>query len=135
MKSEAAIWPAAQAIVYSHAAVTAIHGAAHARLQVELTTWEKTFVAVVIVAAPLAALAIWKAGRRASGGALLAVAMSASLIFGVWNHFLILGADHVGHLPGGAWRPIFQVTAGLLAATEAAGCAVGWRMLKDTIRS
>ena len=47
------------------------------------------------------------------------------LIFGVANHFLIVSADHVSHLPAGQWVLPFQVTAVLLALTESVGCLVG----------
>lgn len=42
---------------------------------------------------------------------------------GLGNHFLILGADHVSHVPG-PWAMLFGVTAALLVATEFLGSAV-----------
>jgi hypothetical protein len=132
MKKDAtALWRAAQAVVYSHAAIVAAHGVAHARLHVELSSGAQAFVLIVIVLGPLAALAVWKSGRPAIGGVMLAAVMAGSLVFGVWNHFVVGGGDHVAHLLEGVWRPVFQLSAGLLALAETIGCGVGWRMWRE----
>jgi len=58
---------------------------------------------------------------------IIAVTMAGALAFGVANHFLIQGADHVSHVSE-PWRALFGSTAVLLAATEVAGSAVAvWR--------
>ena len=51
--------------------------------------------------------------------------MSLAFVFGLWNHFVSPGPDHVAHLPSVAWKLPFQLTAWLLAATEAGGAVLG----------
>jgi hypothetical protein len=81
------------------------------------------FVWVVILAGPLAGLLVWRWLDACAGAWIVAVALAASFVFGLINHFLIAGADHVAHVAEG-WRAMFTVTAVLLAVTEALGSAV-----------
>ena len=120
---------AAAALVYVHAGIVIVHGAAHARLHVALSTWAGVFVAVVIGIAPIAGLVLLKRGNRLKGAGTLATAMAASFVFGIWNHFFVPGGDHVTHLSSGPWRLPFQVTAGLLAVTEGIGLLLALRLL------
>jgi hypothetical protein len=120
---------AAVALVYVHAGIFIIHGAAHARLHVALSTWAGVFVAMVIGIAPVAAIVLLKRGSRLKGAGTLATAMAASLLFGLWNHFFVHGGDHVAHVAGGPWRLPFQVTAGFLAVTEATGLIMALRLM------
>jgi hypothetical protein len=50
--------------------------------------------------------------------------MGGALTFGLINHFVIDGPDHVTHVAE-AWRQLFGVTATLLVVCEAAGTAIG----------
>jgi len=50
--------------------------------------------------------------------------MAGALVFGLINHFIIDGSDHVAHVAA-AWRTQFSVTAALLVVLEAAGVAIG----------
>jgi hypothetical protein len=106
-----------------------VHGVAHERLHVLLSAWAGVFV-VVIGIAPILALVLLKHGRRLWGAGILATAMAASLIFGIWNHFFVPGGDHVAHLPLGTWRLPFQVTAALLVVAEGAGLILGLLLLR-----
>jgi hypothetical protein len=117
---------AAAGIVFAHAAVGLLHGVAHAGQGVWLGPAGNAFVLLVIGLGPFAALAVVEAGRRRTGAALLAATMAASLAFGVWNHFVAAGPDHVAHLAPGPWAACFRWTAVLLVATEVAGVAVAW---------
>jgi hypothetical protein len=113
-----------------HAAVSTVHGIAHQRLAVGLSPAQKLFVLALITVAPvLAAALLWTRWLR-YGVYLLLLSMTASLIFGVVNHFIIVSNDHVQHLSAGAWRAPFQLTAVLLAVIEALGCWMAVRMLK-----
>jgi hypothetical protein len=114
------------AIVLIHLIVSVIHGRAHAGAQVLLPLAGNLFVYIVIVAAPLLGLALsfW---RPLAGAAVVGVAMAGSLVFGLINHFIILGSDHVTHVAP-EWRTLFTVTAALLALIEATGAAVGIRL-------
>lgn len=121
-------------VVVIHAAVTTAHGAAHAQMHVDLPAAAMTFIVCVVMIAPLAALALLYSRWRHAGAALLALAMAGALVFGLWNHFLIQGADHVAHLAPSAWRLPFQVTAWLLLFTEAAGTVIGVLLLRRSLR-
>ena len=74
---------AAIALVYVHAAVLIVHGAAHARLHVPLSTWGSVFVAAVIGIAPIVGLVLLKHGNRLQGTGVLGTAMAGSLFFGI----------------------------------------------------
>jgi hypothetical protein len=111
------------AVVLVHLAVSVVHGAAHSRAQVTLDAAGTAYVYVVILAGPLAGLAI-AARRPRLGAAIVALTMAGSLVFGVVNHFIIQGTDHVAHVAA-AWRPMFASTAALLALIEAGGTAIG----------
>ena len=124
---------AVSAVVYVHAGIVILHGLAHARLQVTLSTWAGVFVAVVIGIAPFLALVLLKRGNRFAGAGTLGIAMAAALLFGVWNHFVVPGGDHVAHIRGGPWRLPFQVTAGLLAATEGIGLILALQLLRSQV--
>jgi hypothetical protein len=122
---------AAAALVYAHAGVFIVHGVAHSQLHVELSTWAKVFVAAVIGIAPILAVVLLKSGSRLKGAGTLAIAMAASLLFGIWNHFFVHAADHVADIPGGPWRLPFQVTAGLLVTTEVMGFVLALRLVRS----
>jgi hypothetical protein len=111
--------------VFTHLAVSLVHGAAHAGAGVPLTPAGARFVLIVIEIGPLAGLA-WARIRPREGGAIVAATMTGALVFGLANHFLIAGADHVSHIAG-PWRALFGSTAALLFVTEAAGVVAGLR--------
>src|SRR5438094_4029107 len=94
--------PALAAVVLAHLAVSLVHGAAHSGAQVELGRVGMLFVYVVILIGPLAGLAVsfW---RPRAGAWIVALTMTGALVFGLINHFIIQGADHVSPV-GPAWR-------------------------------
>ena len=112
------------AIVVFHAIVSVIHGAAHNALLIMMSTWQNTYIFVVIFALPVVAGALlWR--RTRNGFLVLLVSMLGSLLFGGYYHFVLPGPDHVGHLIPHAWTVPFQVSAVLLAVIEVAGVMVG----------
>ena len=117
------------AVVLVHLGVMLAHGSAHASARVDLPPAALAFVLVVIGIGPLTGLA-WAFRNPRSGARLVGVTMAASLLFGLVNHFVIPGADHVAHVAGPS-RALFGATAALLVITEAAGAALGlahgWR--------
>lgn len=108
------------ALIALHLAVSFAHGAAHSGAGVPLSPAASFFVWVVILAGPLGGLGVWRWHDARVGAWIVAVTLAASFAFGLINHFLIAGADHVAYVAAG-WRAMFTVTAVLLALTEALG--------------
>jgi len=114
------------AAVLAHLMFSIVHGGAHANAHVPLSTAANLFVFIVVLAGPLAGLAlIWRGDRR--GTWIVAITMAASLVFGVVNHFVIASPDHVAHVAK-QWRPLFTATAVLLAFSEAIGSGLAIRL-------
>jgi hypothetical protein len=114
---------ALSAAVLIHLAISVVHGQAHTGAQVPLTAAASVFVYGVILAGPLLGLALvpW---RPRAGASIVALSMAGALIFGLINHFILDGSDHVAHVAA-AWRTQFGVTAALLVISEAAGVVAG----------
>lgn len=113
------------AAVLGHLIISVLHGRAHDGGQVAITRGQTLFVFVVILAAPLAGLAVSFVRARA-GGLIVAASMAGSLVFGLVNHFLIVSPDHVSQVAP-EWRSLFTITAALLVASEAFGVYAGLR--------
>ncbi len=124
----------ALAMIVVHAAVATLHGAAHRILGIELSPLQTLYVVLVITLAPLAAgLLLWKRIARA-GAIVLACSMAGASVFGAYNHFVAISADHVAHLSSathGGWVVIFQATAIMLAFIEPFGVWIGLRALEE----
>lgn len=110
--------------VLAHLAVNIFHGQAHTSLGVGLSDWQQLFIFVVIMLAPLLALALVFTRYTRLALWLLLVSMLGSFIFGGVYHYLIISPDHVAHLPPGDARGMFRLTALLLLVTEAFGVLV-----------
>jgi hypothetical protein len=124
------------AMIASHSAVTAAHGAAHSTLNIVMNGWQNAYIFIVIVLLPLVAgYLIWK---RARGGYLiLFLSMLGALVFGGYYHFVLAGADNVStvaHHGSHSWAQVFQVSAVLLALVEFAGVIAGIAGLKAVNR-
>ena len=111
--------------VLAHLAVSFVHGSAHQQLGVGLSTWQNSYVLIVITLGPLIALALVWMRRARAGFALLAISMAGSLIFGGYFHYIGISPDHVSHLPPGDAQGMFRTTAVLLLVTEVFGTVVG----------
>ena len=126
-------WPWLCAIVVAHLIVSLVHGAAHAQARVELSPAASAFVIAVILAGPVLGLAItWPAEQL--GSWLIAATLTASLVFGVINHFILSSPDHVAHVAAES-RVLFGATAAFLAVLEAAGAWMAWQAARERIRS
>lgn len=55
---------------------------------------------------------------------MLLLSMAGSLLFGGFYHFIAAGPDNVASLTTHPWTHTFQLTAWLLALTEAAGVVI-----------
>jgi F0F1-type ATP synthase membrane subunit a len=109
------------AVVLAHLAINIVHGQAHEGAQVPLSFAGTLFVYIVILAGPLVGLmlSVW---RPVDGAWIVAATMAGALVFGLINHFIIAGPDHVDHVAA-EWRTLFRTTAALLLVSEAVGVA------------
>jgi hypothetical protein len=121
----------ALAIIVAHLTVSYFHGAAHLTLGITLDDWERHYVTIVILLAPLLAGVMLLSRLWRAGGWLLAAAMAGALVFGVYKHFIAAGADNAFTLARSAAALQFQITAVLLAILEAIGCWAGIRVAGD----
>jgi hypothetical protein len=131
--SRGADW-ALGSVVLVHLAISVLHGRAHSGAQVPLSAAATLFVYLVVLAGPLAGAAVsrWK---PVAGGWIVAASLGGALIFGLINHFIIAGPDHVDHVAA-EWRTLFGVTAILLLVTETAGVAIGvWYAVRRVRRA
>jgi cation transport ATPase len=110
-------------IVLLHLAATLVHGRAHSELGIGTSSWQSTFIALVIVAGPLIAMTLLWTRLRVTGIFLLAVTMIGSLVFGVSYHFLISGGDNALELSTSHWGSVFVTSAVLLTLIESGGFA------------
>src|SRR5258708_771537 len=104
---------AATAVVALNLVVATVHGLSHSHAEVPLGPWQMAFVQVTVYALPLLAGALYWSPLRQAGALLLAATMLASLLFGVFFHFVAETADHVAHRDGGGAGMLFIVTAAL----------------------
>jgi hypothetical protein len=111
------------ALVLGHLAICMVHGFAHSRAGVALSPLQMSFVFSVILAGPVLGLAVQFLAWPRLGAWMIAATLAGALAFGLVNHFLLPGADHVSHVSG-PWAPLFGVTAALLFVTETAGLAL-----------
>jgi hypothetical protein len=111
-------------MVALHFVVVVVHSAAHISLHIDMNLWQSVYIFLVIVALPLlAGFLLW---RRARGGFLVLLSsMLGALIFGGYYHFITAGIDNVWSLGSRPLSTTFQVTAVLLALTEAVGVLTG----------
>jgi hypothetical protein len=121
-------------LVLVHLLITVAHGAAHRELQIGLSSSGNLFVGLVVVVGPLLAISLAWTSRQRFGFALLAASMFASLLFGLYHHFLVEGADHVHSQPAGTWGTAFVVTAYGLLITEGLGAWMGMHFLRSNKR-
>ncbi len=119
------------AIVLAHLAVNLVHGLAHVRLHVGLTHGQINFIVPVILLAPVVAIILLWTQLRRAGAWLLLVSMVGAFVFGAYYHFVLISPDNIWHVPTGSYQMTFQITALLLALTEALGCWVGaWALAR-----
>ena len=103
-------------VILIHLAVSIIHGSAHTGAHVALSRSGNLFVVVVILIGPLLGLILMWPFRQL-GTWIIAITMAGAFVFGLINHFLISGADHVSHVDP-QWRALFTATAVILAVIE-----------------
>lgn len=116
-----------------HLGVVIWHGAAHRELAVSLSPAQNLFVYVVIVLAPLVALGLLWTRYVILALWLFLAAMSASLLFGAYYHYVFVSSDNIHDLAPGspAAHARFVISAAVLALSQfqSALCAafvLGW---------
>jgi hypothetical protein len=120
-----AAWLGTAAVVV-HGAPLVLHGLAHAQLKIFLpSVLANVYILVVLYAAPVVAAGLLWLGWIRAGAWLLIVSMVGSLVFEVYNHFLVMSPDHVSEVPAGTWGDIFRITAVASAITECLAIAAG----------
>ena len=124
-------------LVGAHLVVEIVHGTAHFVLGIVPPPVDIAFITIVIGLLPLIALPFVLRGSRAAM-AILTLAFAASWLYGMVNHFIIEGADHVTGMSHGAWQTTFTITGVLLLILEAAGTLLAawlfWRASRTRLR-
>ena len=113
------------AIVVMHLLTNGLHGLAHVEIPVALSLLQSSFVAIVIFLIPiLAAILLWTPFYR-MGSWLLLSSIAGSLLFGLYNHFIVVSSDHVSQVSFAGWGLFFQVTAYIILIVDGLGCWIG----------
>ncbi|WP_423743324.1 hypothetical protein V5735_09625 (plasmid) [Haladaptatus sp. SPP-AMP-3] len=114
--------------------VNLAHGVPHVAVPVPLTPFQSTFVVLIVTLAPVVGFVLLWRGAERIGSAVFATSMVASLVFGVYYHFIVSNPDNV-HAVNGPWQSAFVTSAALVAIADAAGVAIGawswWTLGRD----
>ena len=102
------------AVVILHLAVSALHGVAHARAQVVLSSASLLFVVAIALIGPIVGLIAQRTILPRAGAWVVAATLAGALCFGLANHYLIRGSDRVSHVAE-PWRALFGITAAFLS--------------------
>lgn len=110
------------------------HGHAHDTLAVPLAPWQQAYVWIVIVIAPIGALA-WLWVRPSPPAAWsLAGLLIASWLFGLYFHFGPMNPDHVSAQQG-ADRHLFAYTAVAIGIVEPLNAAAAAWLARSLARA
>lgn len=125
-------WRLVAAVVLANATVNLVHGLPHAAVPIQLSTWQSTVVAVVILGLPLAGLGLVWQGRGAPGAAAILVGGAGSAVFATYYHFFSATPDDVANVTG-TWSLPFLLTAlGISVLAVATAGVGGWLLFADT---
>ena len=117
-------------IVVIHTIINGLHGLAHVEIPVSLSLLQSLFVGIVIFPIPMiAAVLLWTQFYRI-GSWLLLSSIAASLLFGIYNHLLVISPDHLSQVSFAGWGLLFQITAILILIVDGFGCWIGIWALK-----
>src|SRR5579871_4336986 len=86
------------ALVGAHAVIGILHSWAHFELHVAMSLSQWLFVAGIVGGAPWLSLLLLRFGRVQLGWMTFLVSMLASLVFGLYFHFIKIGPDNVDML-------------------------------------
>lgn len=117
-------------IVVIHAIAHGLHGLAHTEIPIPLSLLQSLFIGAVILLTPIiAAVLLWTPFDRI-GSWLLLSSMAGAILFGIYNHFIVISPDHVSHVSFAGWGLLFQITAILTLIIDGFGCWIGVWALK-----
>ncbi|WP_293153948.1 MULTISPECIES: hypothetical protein [unclassified Microcoleus] len=112
-------------LVIIHAIANGLHGLAHLEIPIPLSLIQSLFVGMVIFLIPIvAAVLLWTEFDRI-GSWLLLSSIAGSLLFGIYNHFIVISPDHVSQVSFEGWGLLFQITAILILIVDGLGSGVG----------
>lgn len=110
----------ATAVVALNLVVASAHGLSHSQAHVPLQAWQLALVQLTVYAVSILAAVLYRTPRRRLG-AVLAGTMLASLLFGLYFHFVADTSDHVSLRANSAAGVLFVVTALFLVPAESLG--------------
>jgi hypothetical protein len=117
-------------VVLTHLGLSMIHGVTHLEAHVLLSSAAMLFVIAVILVGPVLGLIVQRFASARVGAWLITTTLAAAMIFGLVNHFVLSGPDHVMHVAP-PWRMAFASTAALLLLTETFGSSLAlWRAIR-----
>jgi hypothetical protein len=112
-------------IAIVHAIANGLHGLSHVKIPVPLSLIQSLFVSIVIFLIPIVAtILLWTQFDRI-GSWLLLSSIAGSLLFGIYNHFIVISPDHVSQVTFAGWSLFFQITAILILIVDGLGCGIG----------
>ncbi len=121
------------AIVVLHAIAHGLHGLAHVQIPVPLSLLQIVFIDFAIWLTPIiAAILLWTPFYRV-GGWLLLSSMVGAVLFGIYNHFIVMSPDRVSQVSFVGWGLLFQLTAILTLIVDGFGCWIGYRLVNFSV--
>ena len=121
------------AIVVLHAVAHGLHGLAHVQIPVPLSLLQLVFIGFVIWLTPIiAAVLLWTPFYRI-GGWLLLSSMLGAVLFGIYEHFIVISPDHVSQVSFIGWGILFQLTAILTLIVDGLGSWIGYWLVNSSV--
>jgi hypothetical protein len=112
------------AIAVIHAIANGLHGLAHVEIPVALSLLQGLFIGLVIFLIPIIAVVLLWTQFYRIGSWLLIGSLAGSLLFGIYNHFLVITPDHVSQVSFADWGLLFQVTAVAIIIVDGLGAGI-----------
>lgn len=118
------------AIVIVHVIAHTLHGLAHAKIPIPLSLSQSLFIGIVIMLMPIISAALLWTRFSRIGVWLLLGSLLGAILFGLYNHYIVISPDNVFQVAFTGWGLLFQLTAILTLIIDGLGCWVGILALK-----